>query len=131
MKSIAVLPNLLHYFYHRNQYDKTCNFVHGEAFEIQHKFLSYFLSMSPNMRLWYKMCYPVKLPQIVAIRTTFTNYFWNKSKYRVYLLFPPLLLLQFFFTHPVLTKIYYFQNFSWFRFYLYKLRTIMCIGLAL
>ena len=39
----------------------------------------------------------VKLSQIVAIRTTFcTNYFWKKSRYFVYLLFPPSLLLQFF-----------------------------------
>ena len=30
MKSIAVLLNLLHYFYHEIQCDKTCNFVHGE-----------------------------------------------------------------------------------------------------
>ena len=45
----------------------------------------------------------VKFSQIVAIiknddRTTFyTNYFWNKSKYCVYLLFLPSLLLHFFF----------------------------------
>ena len=34
---------------------------------------------------------------IIAIITTFcTNYFWNESTYCVYLLFPLLLLLQFF-----------------------------------
>ena len=40
----------------------------------------------------------VKLSQIVATRTTFhTNYFWNKLRYCVYLLFPLLILSQFFF----------------------------------
>ena len=34
MKSIAVLLNLLHYFYRWIQCDETRNFVHGEAFEI-------------------------------------------------------------------------------------------------
>ena len=34
MKSIAVLLNLLQYFYHMIQCDKTRNFVHGEAFEV-------------------------------------------------------------------------------------------------
>ena len=40
MKSIAVLSNLLvlHYFYHGIQCDKNRNFVHGEAFEVQHIF---------------------------------------------------------------------------------------------
>ena len=37
VKSIAVLLNLLHYFYHRIKIDKTCNFVHGKAFEVQHE----------------------------------------------------------------------------------------------
>ena len=37
MKSIAVLLNLLQYFYHMIQYDKTRNFVHGEPFEVQHE----------------------------------------------------------------------------------------------
>ena len=37
MKSIAVLLNLLHYFYNGDQCDKTPNFVHGEAFEVQHE----------------------------------------------------------------------------------------------
>ena len=32
MKSIAVLLNLLQYFYYWIQCDKTCNFVHDEAF---------------------------------------------------------------------------------------------------
>ena len=36
MKSIAVILNLLHYFYHGIQYDKTRNFVHGTAFEVQY-----------------------------------------------------------------------------------------------
>ena len=37
MKSIEVLLNLLHHFYPRIQCDKTWNFVHSEAFEVQHK----------------------------------------------------------------------------------------------
>ena len=37
MKSIAVLLNLLQYFYHRIHRDKTRNFVHHEAFEVQHE----------------------------------------------------------------------------------------------
>ena len=37
MKSIAVLLNLLQYFYHRIRCDKTRSFVHGEAFEVQHE----------------------------------------------------------------------------------------------
>ena len=50
------------------------------------------------MPLQYKIQYAyqhdqVKLSQIVAIRT---NYFWSKSEYWVYLLFPPSLLLHFF-----------------------------------
>ena len=36
MKSIAVLLNLLHYFYRGIQCDKNRNFVHGEAFGVQH-----------------------------------------------------------------------------------------------
>ena len=39
----------------------------------------------------------VRLSQIVAIRTTFcTNYFWNKSKHCVYLLFPTSIIIAFF-----------------------------------
>ena len=37
MKSIGVLSNLLHHFYRVIQCDKTCNFVHDEIFEVQHK----------------------------------------------------------------------------------------------
>ena len=37
MKSIAVLLNLLHYFYHDIQCAKTYNSVRGEAFEVQHE----------------------------------------------------------------------------------------------
>ena len=37
IKSIAILYNLLHYFYHTIQCDKTHNFVHSEAFEVQHE----------------------------------------------------------------------------------------------
>ena len=37
MKSIAVLFNLLNYFYYGIQCDKTCNFVQGVAFEVLHK----------------------------------------------------------------------------------------------
>ena len=37
MKSIADLLNLLQYFYHGIQCDKTRKFVHGEAFEVQHE----------------------------------------------------------------------------------------------
>ena len=36
MMSIAVLLNLLHNFYYGIQCDKTRNFVHREAFEVQH-----------------------------------------------------------------------------------------------
>ena len=47
----------------------------------------------------------MKLSQIVAIRTTFcTNYFLIESKCCVYRLFAPSLLLQFFFTHPVVNQ---------------------------
>ena len=73
-------------------------------------------------RVWLSMLMPdfgikcanyVKLSQIVAIRTTTfcTNYFWNKSKYCVYLLFAPSLLLQFFLTHPVF-RIFILINFD-------------------
>ena len=34
MKSIAALLSFLYYFYHGIQRNKTCNFVHGEAFEV-------------------------------------------------------------------------------------------------
>ena len=37
MKSIRVLLNLSHNFYPGIQCDKTCNFVHDEAFEVQHE----------------------------------------------------------------------------------------------
>ena len=37
MKSIAVLLNLLQYFYRWILCDKTRNFVHGEGIEIQHE----------------------------------------------------------------------------------------------
>ena len=38
MKSVAVLLNLLHFFfYHGIQCAKTHNSVHGEAFEVQHE----------------------------------------------------------------------------------------------
>ena len=37
MKSIGVLLNLLHHFYHGIQYDKSYNFVRDEAFEVQHE----------------------------------------------------------------------------------------------
>ena len=37
MKSIAILFNLWHYFYHEIQCGKTRNFVQGEAFEVQHE----------------------------------------------------------------------------------------------
>ena len=37
MKWIAVLSNLLHYFYNGIQCDKTCNFVHGEPCEVKHE----------------------------------------------------------------------------------------------
>ena len=58
------------------------------------------------MPLWYIKCdNHVKLSQTVSIRTTFcTNYFWNKSRYCVYLLFPLHYYCSFFFTHPVLIK---------------------------
>ena len=36
MMSIGVLF-LQHHFYCGVQYDKTCNFVHGEAFEVQYE----------------------------------------------------------------------------------------------
>ena len=39
MKSIGVLLDLLHYFHRGIKCDKTCNFVHGEAFEVQHEML--------------------------------------------------------------------------------------------
>ena len=35
MKSIAILFDLLHYFYHGIQCGKTRNFVPGEVFEVQ------------------------------------------------------------------------------------------------
>ena len=48
------------------------------------------------------MCWSCKTLQIVVIRTTFlTNYFWNKSMYYVYILFPFHYYCSFFFTHPV------------------------------
>ena len=39
MKSIAVLLNLLHYFYHGIECDKIHNIVHSEAleFEVRHE----------------------------------------------------------------------------------------------
>ena len=37
MKSIGVLLNLLHHFHRGIQCDKTCNFVHGKAFEVHHE----------------------------------------------------------------------------------------------
>ena len=37
MKSIAVLLNLLNCFKHGIHCDETRNFVHGEAFEVQHE----------------------------------------------------------------------------------------------
>ena len=37
MESIAHLLNFLQYFYHVIQCEKTRNFVHGEAFEVQHE----------------------------------------------------------------------------------------------
>ena len=37
MKSIADLLNFLQYFRHWIQCEKTRNFVHGEAFEVQHE----------------------------------------------------------------------------------------------
>ena len=37
MKSIGVLLDLLHHFYRGIQCDKTCNFVHGKAFEVHHE----------------------------------------------------------------------------------------------
>ena len=37
MKSVAVLLNLLDYFYNKMQCDKICFSVHGEAFEVQHE----------------------------------------------------------------------------------------------
>ena len=40
---IAVLLNLLHYFYHWVQYDKTRNVVHGKAFEVKHKYTDFFV----------------------------------------------------------------------------------------
>ena len=36
-KSIAVLLNLLHYFFPRDSMWQTRNFVHREAFEVQHE----------------------------------------------------------------------------------------------
>ena len=37
MKSIADLLNFLQYFNHGIQFDKTHNFVHGKACEVQHE----------------------------------------------------------------------------------------------
>ena len=37
LNSIAVLLNLLHYFYHEIQCDKTSNFVHGKALKYSMK----------------------------------------------------------------------------------------------
>ena len=37
MKSMAVLLNLLDYFYHRIQHAKTRNSVQGKAFKVQHE----------------------------------------------------------------------------------------------
>ena len=36
IKLTGVLLNLLHHFYSGIQCDKTCNFVHGKAFEVHH-----------------------------------------------------------------------------------------------
>ena len=38
MKLIAVLLNLLRYFYYEIQCDKTCNVVHGEALKYSMKY---------------------------------------------------------------------------------------------
>ena len=41
IKSITVLLTLLHYFYHGIQCDKTPDFVHGEAFGVQHEIFEF------------------------------------------------------------------------------------------
>ena len=55
MKSITVLLILLHYLYHSIQCAKTCNSVHGEAFEVQHEtfqFKVWSFKASQMVSLW-------------------------------------------------------------------------------
>ena len=52
MKSIGVLLNLLNHFYRGIQHDKTCNFVHDEAFEVQHEMLILAWSLKDTQNLF-------------------------------------------------------------------------------
>ena len=51
MKSIAVLLNLSHYFYHGIQRDKTRNFVHDEVFEVQYEIYRFRRKNTHNLLL--------------------------------------------------------------------------------
>ena len=80
MKSIAVLSNLLHYFYHQIQCDKTCNFVHGEAFEVQHeisRFQAWSLKDTQNLSLMFNFH---RIPSVHHQRCIFDN---NLNSYKL------------------------------------------------
>ena len=82
-KSIIVTWNILHLFLPLDKWFRGCGWISCCHFGT-------------------KCANHVDLSQIVAIRTTFhTNYFWNKSRYCAYLLFP-LHYYCSFLTHPVI-----------------------------
>ena len=66
MKSIAVLLNLLHYFYHWIQCDKNRNFVHGEAFEVLHEMYRFMRGVLKTHKINCDCSISIKFPQDVT-----------------------------------------------------------------
>ena len=63
----------------------------------------------------------VILSQIVAIRTSFcSKYFWNKSEYCIFLLFPPFITIAVFFFSPPSSFFFFF-----FFFFTVALRVVL------
>ena len=66
MKSIGVLLNLLHHFYHRIQCDETCDFDYDEAFEVQHEMPILGMELKRYTKSITNVQFPIKFPQYVT-----------------------------------------------------------------
>ena len=66
MKSIRLLLNVLHHFYRGIQCDKTFNFVHDEAFEVQHEMSILGVELKRHTKSNTNVHFSIKFPQYVT-----------------------------------------------------------------
>ena len=65
IKLTGVLLDLLHHFYSGIQCDKTCNFVHGKAFEVHHAMPILGVELKRH-KVYYDCSISIKFPQSVT-----------------------------------------------------------------